>query len=274
MSREDLNPHPVEQDKIKQSNHAQPSLIDITGVKELLKEVKDVSAVDASVYEQDHVEDIINENRENSDSLMLVDQMSEQEPSTQRSPARSFSSIISYTLGKARPYTSLRQDSENDSCFELETEMSSDDCSNVLSPSPSMFSISESLAPKRMLLVDVLHAFWDICNKDSSSIISRRIALVMKDVTNGRNAGKDSAPSSRSTSSTLASATASSSWATSSSPGAKRSLSEDGLPPDGGGRRPLKPNKGELSILKDQLTSRYACPFRKHNPRKYNMYHH
>lgn len=273
-SRENINPQLARQGMVKQLDHVQKPLINFPNVKNPFWEIQDVSVVDSSVYDQDRVEDTVKRNGENSIYPPLVNQEFEQEPFEQRSPATGFFSTKRDTLGKASLYQSHNQDSESDSCFELETELSSDDCSNVLSPSPSLFSISEALAPKRMLMVDVLRYFWDIYNKDSSSIISRCIALVAKDVIGGENTAAASTPSSRSASSTSVSITASSSWTTPSSSGAKRKLSEDGLPPDGSDRRPLKPNEGKSTVVKDQLASRYACPFRKHNPRKYNMHRH
>ncbi|KAH7306092.1 hypothetical protein BKA65DRAFT_198481 [Rhexocercosporidium sp. MPI-PUGE-AT-0058] len=188
--------------------------------------------------------------------------------SAQLSPARSSSSTVGSKLGKASPYSVQSQDSESDSCFEGETEMSFDECESFLSPSPSLFHISDLWAPKQMLIIDILRAFWDIYNKEFPWIISRCIASIAKDFTNGATSGAPSSSSSRSALSTSRSSSTVTSSSISSLSVSKRKFSEDD-----GDRGPMEPIQGSILMPKDQPIIRYGCPFRKHNPRKYNMHH-
>ncbi|RFU36223.1 hypothetical protein B7463_g141, partial [Scytalidium lignicola] len=258
------------QDKTRESGHDQLPQFDATKVG---KPLEDYSAEisDSDVNNIDRDADTI-KRKENDLGVYPKDCISKESHYTQLSPARNFSSTIAGTLGKASPYSPQSQDSESDSYFEVETELGLDDCESVLSPSPSIFNLSEVWAPKQTLIVDVLHTFWDIYNEDSSAIISRCVALMAKEATNRTTSGTGSS-SSRSTSSTSASSTTLTSSNILSSSGAKRKLSEDITQSNGSGGKSPEPNQGVRPTAKDQLASRVALWDRlRQSPASKNIY--
>jgi hypothetical protein len=239
-------------------------------VRKRLEEANSVEVVDVNVETDDDDPDEDTEiiKAEDEESICSPhDRIFKQLRSPQPSPTSSFSVIISNTFGKASPYSFQSQDGESDSCFEIDTELSDDDYNSVSSPCPSLLN-SDLRAPKQRLIVEILGAFWDIYNKDFSSIVLKCIVLMARDATTGTNSG----PVGSSRSASSASAFSTSSTLPSSS--AKRKLFEDDFPADDSGQGPTQPNGGITLMPKEKPSFRYACPFRKHNPRKYNMYHH
>jgi len=260
---------PVGMDTTHDLSQAHSSPFNAAKVEELFEQTHSVEVLGSN----DSEEDTETMKGAENDVPLSHNHSFKHDQSAQLSPARSSSSTSGSTLGKASPYSVQSQDSESDSCFEGETEMNFDEYGSALSPSPSLFHISDLWAPKQMLIIDILRAFWDIYNKEFPWIISRCIASTAKDFTNGATSGSPSSSSSKSASSASGSSSTATPSSISGSSGSKRKLSDDDRPSDGSDRGPMEPIQGSILMPKDQPIIRYACPFRKHNPRKYNMHH-
>jgi hypothetical protein len=172
------------------------------------------------------------------------------------------------TLGKASPYSSKSQDAESESTYETETESNEEDWQRARSPFDSI-SLSDVDERKKVLFVETLSAFWNIYNQQYLLILSKYATSMTICAAGGPSS--NSMAQSQSTSSTAAVSSVTNSF---DAPTRRTISDDDDHPPhDDRSRGPKRPYVHSTPAANDQPLFRVACPFRKHNPQKYNMHH-
>lgn len=154
--------------------------------------------------------------------------------------------------GKASPYP-MQADDEEMASLEDDTEGTTLSSESGTIPPSMELSISSDYS-KLLIFNQVMQTFWEIFNPKFNSGISMH-------------AGPRETPSTRRTNFT--------NQASSKSKRLKYENQEDEEDPlsgKGNGRAPKRPKPEFLSQVDNGTLLKFACPFRKHNPRKYNVH--
>ncbi|KAH8685816.1 hypothetical protein BGZ60DRAFT_523095 [Tricladium varicosporioides] len=245
--------------------------------EKLLELIKVRTELDREISALERVVDVLRPDMETSDGhrdhrdgrhIVLGDCRLEERPkTTSESELHSPLSISQSNNkpGKLSPYSTPSQEDETSSDCGLDTEHSEDDDSSVESDRSS-FLVLNHCWRRQKLFAEVMRAFWNDYNKNSSAIIASCIAPK----TNTPNSQGHSTNTSRPHSSTLG--LASSPMINSSS--RKRAISGDRAPPDNNDESPKRQKGKSTDLSSNDPRIKFACPFRKYNPTKYNIHQH
>ena len=164
------------------------------------------------------------------------------------------------TLGKASPFPPQSQDDESESTCETESDMYEDECQSDESSCRAAFDDRQE-----DLFTKILKEFWCVWNKNTFDSSFRECT---------KESGKTNSTCVAQSQST-SSAIAPSATSNQARVNGKRNCSEDedDHPSDDRNQGPNKPEGNSMPIADETSAFRLACPFRKHNTRKYNMHH-
>lgn len=169
-------------------------------------------------------------------------------------------------LGKTSPYPSQSQDDASEGCCDTGSEFSEDEYQSA-GMICTDFLVSGITERERKFFVDASRAFWNIWNRDSLLIISKCVGQITPHACSGSSSNYvtqyQSGPA----------PTTSSNASNPMRPVDKRKRSDDEPQEDDRGQGPKRPIVDVSPPDDDSSTARFACPFRKHDPRKYNMHH-
>jgi hypothetical protein len=120
---------------------------------------------------------------------------------------------------------------------------------------------------RRALVDRVMSEFWAIFNQKTSTDSFNYDENTPEPMVDGEQESTNGSDT-RTSSSSISTSSRSTSRGHS-----KRQLNENGEEPSDGGGRKRAPTKRRLPLA-GQTENRFACPFRKHNPRRYNIHTH
>ncbi|CZR70255.1 uncharacterized protein PAC_20156 [Phialocephala subalpina] len=169
-------------------------------------------------------------------------------------------------LGKTSPYPSQSQDDVSEYTCDTGSEFSEDEFQGA-GMICTDFLVSGITEGERKFFIDASRAFWDVWNRDFLLIISKCVGQVTPRTCGGSSSNyvAQYQPGSAATTSSNASNSMRSIG--------KRKRSDDEPPEDDRGQGPKRPMVGISPPNDDSSAIRFACPFRKRDPRKYNMHH-
>jgi hypothetical protein len=169
-------------------------------------------------------------------------------------------------LGKTSPYPSQSQDDVSECTCDTGSELSKDEFQGV-DMIRTDFLVSGITEGEKKFFVDASREFWNVWNRDFLLIISECVEQVTPRTCGGSSSNYVAQYQSGSA------ATTSSNASNSMRSIDKRKRSNDEAPGDDRGQGPKRPMVGASPPNDDSSAVRLACPFRKHDPRKYNMHH-
>ena len=173
---------------------------------------------------------------------------------TSGSPDWSHCEKQSELIAKSSPFST----EESESSADNESDFSENETDSLEACESDGLEFNFQFNPwKKLLIKEMMQNFWEIFNRDSAIIVSA----------SGESPG---------TSQTQGSIPQRANSSIQPSNIVKRQREEDdNLPPnDNNDRSPKRPRPDSSIILEDKISSKFACPFRKHNPRKYNIHQH